>query len=353
MRVRENKKCINKNETAYNFERVQQLLNKAVNGQPQLFEWMVRGRKQTEEVMAQLASIVESSSDAIISIRLNGIITSWNSGAERIYGYPAEEVIGKSIYILVPPDRNDELPAIFERIERGERAEHYETVRIRKDGKHIYVSICISPIKDAFGRVTGASAIARDITEHKQAEEALYQAKTEAEQAREKAEYLAAMDYLTGVLNRRAFMDRLIREVNRATQDNTPLSVILADIDFFKKVNDTYGHQSGDVVLQQFAKCLSELCRPNDFVGRYGGEEFIICLPGTGHEGALLVAERMRVALQEHLIIIPENDAKLHITASFGVSSLDTNSAANVEKLIAQSDEALYRAKSEGRNRVR
>jgi PAS domain S-box-containing protein len=130
-------------------------------------------RKQAEETLAQLASIVGSSNDAIVGKTLEGTIVSWNAAAERIYGYSAEEVKGRSISIIVPPDRADELPQIRERIEQGERVEHYETVRVRKDGKQIDVSITISPINDAAGNIVGASAIARDITERKRAEEAL------------------------------------------------------------------------------------------------------------------------------------------------------------------------------------
>jgi PAS domain S-box-containing protein len=120
-----------------------------------------------------LAAIIESADDAIISKTLNGIITSWNKGAERIFGYTAEEVIGKPILILIPPDHYNEEPAILERIKKGERIEHYETVRMTKTGKLIDISLTISPIKDASGKIIGASKIAREITDIKQAEQEL------------------------------------------------------------------------------------------------------------------------------------------------------------------------------------
>ncbi len=131
----------------------------------------ITDRKYTEEAAQRLAAIVDSSDDAIVSKDLNGIITSWNAGAERLFGYSAGEVIGKPITILIPPDRYDEEPAIIERIRRGERVDHYETVRLRKDGLLIDISLTISPVKDAHGRVIGASKIARDIRQRKQAEE--------------------------------------------------------------------------------------------------------------------------------------------------------------------------------------
>jgi PAS domain S-box-containing protein len=127
-------------------------------------------RRQGEAVSRQLASIVDSSDDAIVSKDLTGTIRSWNIGAERLFGYTAEEVIGKSIAILIPADRPNEEPGILERIRRGERIDHYETTRLRKDGTLVDISLTVSPLKDASGKITGASKIARDISERKQAQ---------------------------------------------------------------------------------------------------------------------------------------------------------------------------------------
>lgn len=127
--------------------------------------------KRGEEIRQQLVSIVESSQDAIIAKDLNGIITNWNHGAEQLFGYKAEEVIGKPGAILIPDDHLDEEPDILNRIRRGERVDHYETVRQRKDGTRLEISLMVSPIRDADGRIIGASKIARDITERHRAEE--------------------------------------------------------------------------------------------------------------------------------------------------------------------------------------
>jgi two-component system, chemotaxis family, CheB/CheR fusion protein len=118
-----------------------------------------------------LAAIVESSDDAIVSKALDGTITSWNPAAERLFGYTAEEAIGRPISTLAAPDRKNEMPAILERIRRGEKVEHYETVRRRKDGSLIDISLTVSPILDEKGRIVGASKIARDISDRKRAEE--------------------------------------------------------------------------------------------------------------------------------------------------------------------------------------
>jgi len=118
-----------------------------------------------DDTHQRLAAIVESSDDAILSKDLNGIILSWNSGAERLFGYKAEEILGKCVTTLIPADRLDEEPRILERIRRGERVEPYETVRQRKDGSLVDISLTVSPIRDAFGKVVGASKIARDISD--------------------------------------------------------------------------------------------------------------------------------------------------------------------------------------------
>lgn len=138
-------------------------------------------RKSSEEAALRLAAIIESSNDAIVSKDLNGIITSWNGGAERIFGYLAEEVIGKPITILIPSDHQKEEEAIIERIRRGQRVEHYQTIRQRKDGGLIDISLTISPVRNAQGKVIGASKIARDITEHKRSETQIVNLAREAE----------------------------------------------------------------------------------------------------------------------------------------------------------------------------
>jgi PAS domain S-box-containing protein len=130
-------------------------------------------RLRAEQSTRQLATIVDTSDDAIISKNLDGVIQTWNRGAERIFGYMAEEVLGKPVTILMPPDRYDEEPGILARLRAGQRIEHYETVRRRKNGELLDVSLTVSPIRDSSGRVVAASKIARDITEQKRAEAAL------------------------------------------------------------------------------------------------------------------------------------------------------------------------------------
>jgi two-component system, cell cycle sensor histidine kinase and response regulator CckA len=129
-----------------------------------------RDRRQAEAITTYLASIVQSCDDAIVGKTMGGIVVSWNAGAERIYGYSADEMVGRSVSMLMPPYRPDELPEILEKIKRGQSVDSLETVRIRKDGAPVEVSLRVSPIKDATGRIVGASAVTRDITHRKQEE---------------------------------------------------------------------------------------------------------------------------------------------------------------------------------------
>jgi PAS domain S-box-containing protein len=135
----------------------------------------IAGRKQAEAATRLMANVVESSDDAIITKDLTGLVTSWNRGAQRIFGYSAEEMIGRPISVLAPPDRVSEMPTILERIRRGERVEHFESVRRGKDGRLVNVSLTVSPMLDASGKIVGASKIARDITERALAEQAVAQ----------------------------------------------------------------------------------------------------------------------------------------------------------------------------------
>ncbi len=171
-------------------------------------------RKRAEETGQQLAAIVESSDDAIMGKTLDGIITSWNRAAERIYGYSAEEAIGKNISLLLPPDRPSEIPEILERIRRRQRIDHYETVRVRKDGRYIPISLTVSPIEDAAGNMIGVSTISRDISQRKRMEEEL---RTASSYARSLIE--ASLDPLVTISP-----DGKITDVNEATESATGFS---------------------------------------------------------------------------------------------------------------------------------
>jgi PAS domain S-box-containing protein len=185
-------------------------------------------RKQAEEQLRFYASIVASASDAIIGKTPDGIIISWNPGAERLYGYKAEEVIGKPLTIIVPSDRSNEVTSILESIKKGQRIEHYETVRLAKDGRRIDVSLTVSPILDDKGQIIGASSIGRDISQHKQAEEKI------------------------------AYQSRLLENVNDAvlatdTQFNITSWNRAAEEMYGYRAEEVLGHKSQDFIRSDFS----------------------------------------------------------------------------------------------------
>ena len=144
-------------------------LSDKVSPQPDVFP--LTSPADLNRAYQQLAAIVQGSDDAILTKDLNGVITSWNRGAERIFGYTADEVVGQSDTLLIPPERHDEEPEILDRIRRGDRIDHYETIRRRKDGEEIHISLTVSPLRNEDGVIVGASKIARDITERHRAHE--------------------------------------------------------------------------------------------------------------------------------------------------------------------------------------
>ncbi len=162
----------------------------------------------------------------------------------------------------------------------------------------------------------------------------------------------AVTDELTGLNNLRQFDDLLAGEIERSRRFNQPVGLVMLDIDDFKAVNDTFGHQQGDIVLSKVARVLRELSRDIDEPARYGGEEMAVILPQTDLDGAELAAERMRQAIEALRIERIDGEAPLGVTASFGVASLP-QCAKDKEALIAEADAALYRAKRGGKNAVR
>ena len=177
--------------------------------------------------------------------------------------------------------------------------------------------------------------------------EELEDEKLELVRAQEKMRHFAEHDDLTGLWNHRIILERLRQELDRAHRASSPLSVILVDLDHFKDVNDTFGHPAGDLVLQEIAAIFQRSVRSYDWVGRYGGEEFLLILPGTSFISARIRAEQFRSAVQTASIV--DGDRTIHVTASFGVAS---GYAADFEAMIHTADAALYRAKNNGRNCV-
>ena len=321
-------------------------------------EMDITERKQAEEVLGRLAAIVESSDDAIIGKTLDGVITSWNSGAQRLFGYSAEEAIGQPVSLVVPPDRHDELLGILSLLERGERVEHLETVRVRKDGVRLDVSVSSSPIRDGAGRVVAAASISRDITERKRVQDELRGAKDTLEstnrdlqQSLAREELLARTDGLTGLCNRIHFDELARREFHAAVRHQRPLTILMMDVDNFKQINDSLGHAAGDDVLALIAHTAAGQLRGTDVLARFGGDEFILLLSETTAQQGLTVADRLRAGVAA--IRIPDAKDAPGITLSIGIAELRRNPMdEGVKQIVQRADDALYRAKAGGRNRA-
>ena len=192
-------------------------------------------------------------------------------------------------------------------------------------------------------------AVYDSVREDQRRQEALEREKLELLHESNRMRHHAEHDGLTGLWNHRVIVERLGEEMNRSVRDGTPLSVILADVDHFKKVNDSFGHMAGDMVLKEIGTVLTRTLRPYDCVGRYGGEEFLLILPNCGMESALLRGEQLRAAVQSARML--DGETMLQVTASFGVASAFPFHY-EAETVIRAVDAALYRAKSNGRNCV-
>ena len=212
-----------------------------------------------------------------------------------------------------------------------------ETEFVDRRGRITPVLQLIQAHRDADGEIDFISTIARDITERKRYEARL-------EEANRRLQVLATVDELTGLFNRRAFNTRLTQEIEIAKRNNRPLSLIMVDIDRFKRVNDEWGHDHGDVILRRVGSLLRESVRPQDVASRFGGEEMVIILPDTDRDGALAAAERCRKAFEV------ENWPVVKITISCGAATL-CDTCRTADSLIKDADNALYASKQAGRNR--
>jgi diguanylate cyclase (GGDEF)-like protein/PAS domain S-box-containing protein len=416
---------------------------------------------------AQLADIVQSVDDAIVGTRTDGLIVTWNPSAERIYGYRADEVADKPMATLVPPEKADELGSILQRVARGERVDHYETVHVRKDASQIDVSLTVSPIKDAEGKLIGASMIARDVTARKAADAALRDTRARLKAAFDNARigmglvsihadsfgyfrevnqalceltgysreqlqattfqslthpadiaedlelmrqlleeeipsyqlekrfihadrevswvmlnaslvsdesgaqlycihqiqdieerkrfevqlaHLADHDPLTGLFNRRRFARELSREISAAGRYGGEGAVLIIDIDNFKVINDTLGHNAGDEVMMEVAHLLRERLRDTDVLARLGGDEFGVLLPHAAAGDAEGLARGLLDAVRGERIAVG-GERPTRLTTSIGMAFFGADGKTTPEDLLIDADVAMYDAKQQGRDR--
>jgi len=432
----------------------------------------VTDREQLDAEHARIAAIVEGSDDAIVGQTVGGTITSWNSGAQRIYGYAEDEVLGQPILMLAPPDRADEIADTLIRIAQGERVDQVDTERVRKDGTAIALSVTTSPILDDDGKVIGAADIARDITARKAAEAALRASEARFHAAfddspigmalvtchhgvtsdellllkanrtlcyllgaarsalesrpfehwlhdEDRAGALRALakvrngqlrnvefearlvrggevlwttlacsrisetvggealcvlhiqdittrklaeaqltqralhDTLTGLPNRLLLLDRLEAALARARRADRTVAVLFIDLDNFKVVNDSLGHECGDRLLVDIARRLHQVLRESDTPARLGGDEFVVLCEDVEHGEVLTIARRVSAAIAEPYAV---DGHTLHVTSSVGIAVTGPGRQSGshrirAEHLVRDADLAMYQAKRNGKNR--
>lgn len=287
------------------------------------FNQMVTELQKTDRNLRReqdkLTTVIETATEGIVVTDVAGSVVLVNPAAVELLGRSVEEIVAAGFFGIVE-DRHF--------IEECLRLGGPQNLDYRQRSMEIHASV----VRTEAGHVVGSVALVRDVTETRRLQDELRR--------------LAITDALTGLNNRR-FLDATLRtEYNRAVRGRVPLSVIMFDIDHFKRFNDTHGHELGDRVLQMVAGCLRELVRPFDYPCRYGGEEFVAILPGMSADDAVGLAERLRIRIAQ-----TEVDG-LIVHVSLGVAGYPAIQVAVAEELIEAADAALYRAKDGGRNRV-
>ncbi len=320
--------------------------------------------RRLRESEARYRMLAENSHDVIWTVDIpTRRYTYVSPSVSDMTGYAAEEVIGASFDSWLTPDSAArlarEVDLRLRRIAAGDRGASVlvsELEMLCKDGALISIEVVSSYLLDEDGVARTILGITRNISERKAAESALKESNRQLHARIEEIgrlqvalQELAVRDSLTGLYNRRYLDETLEREVSRARREGIPLSLVMLDIDYFKRVNDTYGHQVGDEVLRMLAATLSADIRTEDVACRYGGEEFLILLPNMPLETAMLRAEAWRAAVEG--LSIAHGDFQLAFTISLGVSAYPDHGK-TPDDLTRCADQALYKAKHDGRNRV-
>jgi diguanylate cyclase (GGDEF)-like protein/PAS domain S-box-containing protein len=298
---------------------------------------VVRRERQLRHTQAWIETIVSGISDyALLELDSRGCIRDWNVSVERLLGFTATAIINQPFSFLYPPDACPPgvvADRLAEALQSGWSLD--EGWRVRGDGSRFWSSTLITPIELQDADENGFSLIVRDISEGREAREALRSA--------------VLNDHLTGLANRRAFHEAATLELQRWVRQPRHLSLLLIDADHFKRINDEYGHATGDAALRHLAAALGTGLRGLDVVARLGGEEFVALLPGTDIDDAETLAMRLCERIARSSLHV--DGREIRCTVSIGVATMTTE-LHDVDGLLQRADRAMYAAKNAGRNRV-
>ena len=286
------------------------------------------------ESEAKFRILFETASDAILSIAENGLILMANRAAKEIFEYPGQDIVGSDVRRLLGSGEDGTWEVLARYASRPEAGKYVESSAVSRFGKKIPFHISVS--ESISGGRRFYTVIMRDVSQIKAYEEDL--------------QVLANTDSLTRLFNRRQLYPILQNELDRAVRKKIPFSVLLIDIDHFKKFNDTYGHAGGDLLLVGFADKLRSAIRQMDSAFRFGGEEFVVLLPETTSEEARVPAERFRQLIADSRFPMPPDGAPVSITVSVGIAGYRDGDT--IDDVIRHADLAMYAAKNGGRNRV-
>lgn len=293
------------------------------------------------KLQALFKTLLETTNDVVIITDITPFeqggprIVYVNPAFEELMGYSAQEVIGESPRILHGPNTDRQTRYRIRKAILNGKSLRTELMKYSKNGQSHWLDMNIMPLRNEDGMIEYYASIERDLNRYKKMERQLAN--------------MALFDSLTGALSRAAFMQHAEKEFKRAQRYSRPLSVIMLDIDHFKKINDQHGHAAGDHVLQIFVEAIEEEIRSTDVIGRIGGEEFALLLADTTQNAAAYLAERVRERITKYPYIAGK--MLIEVTASLGVAVMNADdSGFNV--LLQRADEALYSAKHGGRNRV-
>jgi diguanylate cyclase (GGDEF)-like protein/PAS domain S-box-containing protein len=310
----------------------------------------------------QYRFLAENTADTVWRLDARMCFTYVNGAYLVSTGFSREEIMGRSVMEFFTPEGRDIVANMMMKRKQNEAAGltnaslRFEVPHIRKAGEPYWVEINSNPIYDASGTIVAFNGIMRDIHERKQYQQRLEEANRQLQEQLHENVALHAMlteqtlrDPLTGLHNRRYLEETLPRELSRAKRVGYPMALVMVDLDHFKRINDTYGHPTGDAVLKAMASILLHGAREGDIICRFGGEEFLVALPNMTIERAQTRAKAWQTALGS--ASIQHGAFSVQITLSAGISAFPDNGA-DVDSLLHRADEALYRAKANGRNCV-